>query len=204
MKKILKPILYIILILLGGLIGKLLVNYSMTGQFGSNHCSSCQEYENKDLGWLKTSLPFSLQADQTLKNQIANSQFQEAIESVQTYKGTYDKKLFALAISHIVYASTIKPDPLTVLASTIAGSGYDKNEVNNAIKNAIKSNENGSIKYKYQVEASVGNSPSIFGIVLCVKNNQSILVWAQGYNTKQNKDIVNHVLNDTVCFTENQ
>ena len=192
------------LILLGGLIGKFLVNYSITGQFGSNYCDSCQEYETKNLGWLKTSLPFPLQVNQTLKNKIANTQFEEAVESMQTYEGTYDKKLFFLSIAHIVYASTIKPDPLAVFASSIGGSGYDRNEVDKAIKNVIKSNENGSIKYKYQTEAYVGNSPAIFGIVVCVKNNQSIMLWAQGYNTKQNKDIINHVLSETMCFPEDK
>ncbi len=204
MKKILKPILYTILILLGFFVGKFLVNYSMTGRFISDYCNSCQEYEIKNLGWLKTSLPFSLQADQTLKNEFANTQFQEAVESMETYKGTYDKKLFFLSISHLVYASTIKPNPLTAFASSVGGSGYDKNEVDKAIKNAIKSNENGSIKYKYHTEAPVGNSPAVFGIIICVKNNQSIMLWAQGYNTKQNKDIINHVLSETVCFPEDK
>ncbi len=208
MKKVLKWTIYIVLMILGGLAGRVLVVYSMTGHLALSPRQAVNTnltYTDVNLGWIKTSLPFSLQEDKQqalhIKETINTTQHAQAVQDIKMYTGTYNPQTFAFMLETIAYAPTITPDLLNGIAGIIAGAGFET-DAKRAMQQAQSQKENGSIKYLYQTRTKFKNTPAVFGTVLCAKGNTVAILFGNGNDTPQNRDIINHILSNTVCFPQ--
>lgn len=212
MKKFFKYLFYIIIVSIFASVCRLLVLYLMTGELGQKpHIPTIQNltYKDIDLGWVKTSLPFSLKenSQQALKmKEFINNAFNAQIVSdIKLYQGTYNSKEFSLGIGNNIYIpsfSLTQNSAENSFRDSITGAGIDSETAEEAVQKAQKSEENGIIKYAYVSEAKIQNTPSVFGILTCAKENNLLMLWGLGRNTPLNKDILTNAINKTECFPQ--
>lgn len=162
------------------------------------------KFEKIDLGWLQTSLPFSLNEDVStelkMKNAVNNAANSQVVQKVKIYTGTYNKNDFYLGISNSSYNSSFSLDIDNGFIGTITGAGIERQIAEEALKHAKKTEENGIKKYSYTSEAKIKDIPAVFGIVICKKGNNNIVLWGFGKNNSLNKDILNTAVTEIVCF----
>ena len=212
MKKFFKYLFYIIIVSIFASVCRLLVLYLMTGELGQKpHIQTKQTltYKDIDLGWAKTSLPFSLEENSQqaikMKEAINNAFNAQIVNDIKLYQGTYNSKEFSLGIGRNVYIPSLS---LTQNATensfrdSITGAGLDAKTAEQAVQKAQKSEENGIIKYAYVSEAKIQNTPAVFGIVTCAKGNNLLILFGNGMNTPLNKDILTNAVNKTECFPQ--
>ena len=114
MKKFFKYLFYIIIVSIFASVCRLLVLYLMTGELGQKpHIQTKQTltYKDIDLGWAKTSLPFSLEENSQqaikMKEAINNAFNAQIVNDIKLYQGTYNSKEFSLGIGRNVYIPSL-------------------------------------------------------------------------------------------------
>ena len=159
-------------------------------------------YKEINLGWAKTSLPFALWQNPQAKlmMQVLNDGSSE-LRDTELYLSLYDKKKFSMMVLYAEFDSASKIHPKQNLADSISNAGF-KSEAKQAFKHAQYTKENGAIKYSYQTETKLSNTPLLLVSVSCTKGRKTANFFGVGKNTPENKEIVEHFLAETECFPE--